>query len=86
MFGYLYAAIARRMGRGGIHMWNLAHHFECRGWGIGDLLAAPDDVLLQAKGFGPKSLQHWRSVIPAPITDRDRADQWRVHAEMVAGG
>lgn len=85
MYGRLYAAICERFDLDTMQIWDLAHHFERLGWGIGDLIAAPDEVLLQAKGFGPESLKRWRSRVPAPRPRRGENDDWRMHAAMVAG-
>lgn len=86
MRGSLYAAIVRRLNMDGIPNWCLGAHFERLGWGIGDLLAASDDELLQAKGFGPKALERWRSKVPRRVIPIPWTDPWKAHAEMVAGG
>lgn len=88
MRGNLFWAIVQRTDLHMVSAWALGHHFERLGWGVGDVLAARDEVLLRAKGFGPKSLERWRSVVPAPRPKRGEHDPWRQHAEMVslAGG
>lgn len=65
-------------------MFYLARHFRQYGMGLPSVLAATDEELLAARGFGPKSLARFRALVPARYSV-PRSDPWREHAEMVAG-